>query len=302
MGKSDLGFGAILLVAILCPRDGAGLYWSSMRVHWDISLKPDGGNFEPMPLTKDAAEKESWRILNVKDCLNDGKFNGFRYFKGEDLGFNLLFDANGYVAGTQMNLLKKELNGTPNTFRYDKVPAYVSDTIKGQGVYTLTVYFTDPEIICSGGRSAFSVWRYGMGTKLYIQTGPTPDFYYVPPTKRDKSVAENWSRSPCVPGMGFHGYYGTDIYQVTNCDYNFPYALNYESDHDGELRGFAFNAIGHCTSPRYEHSDVRGVYYIHGKNAAQCLVDVPSKATFCQLHVFLMEKPWEYTCPTDAPQ
>lgn len=71
-------------------------------------LKKDTTGYSPVPRTKSDAEINDW--VKVSDaCENNGQFNGFRYvYQKEDgtmdTSVSALYDANGVIAGLQMNV------------------------------------------------------------------------------------------------------------------------------------------------------------------------------------------------------
>ena len=77
-----------------------------------------------------------------------------------------IYDIQGYIAGMQSVVSKKF-----DTSQYDFENSgwYKEDTVLGEDVYLLTVYFTDPTKICSKGRSAKDFEDQGIANVLWFE-------------------------------------------------------------------------------------------------------------------------------------
>jgi len=182
-------------------------------------------------------------VLKDDMCNGSNLFVGKRYWIDNDPALILIFDINGYIAGIQTAVDKAT--------GYKPVAPMLGTYILDEGTYyTQTVYFVDPKIICSPGRSATDFANQGTGTDLYIQMGPSPttDLFVVPMNEYDIKGTK-WGYGKCFYMMGQHYWYNLTL--DMSCDNLVPYCLLYNG---GVLNAFCF-AIDYNVKPsdRYEH-------------------------------------------------
>ena len=65
------------------------------------ALRTTFGSFLPRPRTAAEAEAAGWQLLS--SCSEAGPFLGARYGLAEDNSIILIYDAAGYIAGTQVS-------------------------------------------------------------------------------------------------------------------------------------------------------------------------------------------------------
>lgn len=123
-----------------------------------------------------------------------------------------LFDVNGFIAGMQ-SPVPLEYTYNNQYFDYEGSTAYLKSTVAGVEVnkimfilysilifncndliqaYVTTVYFVDPSIICSTGRTQEQFDVDGTGTDILFQNGPSfaPENLIRAPYTEDEIVAE----------------------------------------------------------------------------------------------------------------
>ncbi|CAL1530361.1 unnamed protein product, partial [Lymnaea stagnalis] len=126
----------------------------------------DPKHFISLPRTAEAA-----RLAGFSEAFNCSSelsrmFRGISYVKESDQTVALLYDINGYIAGTQSivpNIV--DIHTAINRAPFVSYP---------EG-HALTVYFVNPAIICTTGRTAAEFNEQGTGTRLYLQINPFPD-------------------------------------------------------------------------------------------------------------------------------
>jgi len=285
----------ILPCILVLIANAAAIQWPDFRVTFGLNPAFSSWDFAILPRDVASAVADSngaWSAANAYDCTNGGKFNGIRANQGNDYTMSLLFDINGIIAGIQMNLLKSQV---PNTsFQYGSVPMFQSDSLGGNDVYTLTVYFTDPSTICTTGRTEADLTNVGTITQLWLQNGPSPSNSIPVPNDRATAIAQGWSKNNCFVGMGRHNFYQSEQFQATNCQQIRPIFLLFDTS--DTLIGFGFAAVGNFVSNRYEHPDAKAIKLIVGDGVAQCLLDDSTSPGLSTMHVYFDSKPYLFAC------
>jgi charged multivesicular body protein 7 len=207
-------------------------------------------------------------------------FQGLRYWKDDEPASILLFDKNGWIAGIQTSV--------PEYVKWVPSPTYLNSYILNETDHenrlTLTVYFVDPKIVCTG-RTPKQFAEEGTGTDLYIQNGSNPktDYQKIPMTQ-DEIKDTLWGHGKCIYNMGQHFWRG--VTKTMNCDDFFPFCLMYNK---GRLNAFCF-AINANVRPsaRYEHPDL-GEVKDFIEPVPDCMYSDPSFENTTSLHVYLSE-------------
>jgi len=276
---------AFLCLTIFLPQIHAFEFWNDLRVTFG---KTPTGNFNRLPRNTLDAEADGWKKRS-ESCENGGRFSGIQWIDPKDDGVALLFDTKGHVAGFQSLAPQSEVIDPASNFKYDKVPMYRNYTMNGINYFLITVYFIQPNLICSGGLKNGNL---GSESQIFFQTGPSDKYLRIGPKKRSE-VATGWTRNNCFPGMGWHNFYGVEKYEETDCTEVDPTCLLYnEKD---ELIGFCLRYEGKVTSPRFERGSNPVVKKIFG-NPPQCLLDVTERFGRRTIHVYFQNSPWEIKC------
>ncbi|GFR71423.1 hypothetical protein ElyMa_000353100 [Elysia marginata] len=214
--------------------------WDDLEVTWG-----QGGakSFMKQPRTVQEATDAGFVQVGSSVCGENGVYNGIAYVKDEDYSVTLLFDVNGFIAGIQHGIPKQDADTT----------GYPSEKIQPPMVlvedrYVLTAYFTDPNTICSSGRtrSVFNV--EGTGTDLWLQTGNTASEVTLIPYYQTGLNVTNWTEGKCFPTMGKHYWYNVTV--DMDCDTFYPVFLLYNG---GKLNSFGWALLTGLDSVNYEH-------------------------------------------------
>jgi charged multivesicular body protein 7 len=212
--------------------------WNDLRVTFGINPFSKW-DFDELP--RDASGDMQGFVLKDDQCASGkGMFAGKRYWYENDPAVQLIFDANGYIAGIQSSAPKTQWQPAANM---------LNKFILDEGdMYTETVYFVDPSTICSG-RTAEQYASQGTGTDLYIQMGPDPikDIFQVP-MDEDNIKTTKWGYGKCFWSMGQHYWY--NVTSDMSCANFVPYCLLYNNR---KLNAFCFSLNAALTSERYEH-------------------------------------------------
>jgi len=262
--------------------------WTDLKVTFGNPLT----KFNDLPRAAIDAEREGWSSMSNGDCSNGGSFNGHRYIFGDDTSLSLLYDNSGIIAGLQMNLLKAEIVLEPNSYEFENVAMFVSNTVKNQSAYSLTAYFVPPDSICKIKR--IPTIR-STGTQLVFQNGPTPAHLFEAPFMRPAAIAEGWTQNQCFVGMGAHNFYKVDEWQASDCNRVRPVFLLY--DVYDELHGFGFATITHASSEneRYEYPGSGPIKAILGE-APQCILDRADGIGLSTMHLYFVTRPAFINC------
>jgi charged multivesicular body protein 7 len=263
---------------------GSSGKWDGLRVTFNPKIW-DKYAFAKLPRTVDDAVAAKWTLKDSQCTSSSQNFRGRRYWLDNDPASILLFDKNGYIAGIQTSVPSAGYTPTP----MNKGSSFQQDG----DFWTLTVYFVDPSIICSTGRTADQFNADGTGTDLYIQNGTNPETMSIQiPTSEDDIKTTKWGSGKCLPTMGKH--YWFNVFDDMNCDNFFPYCLLYNG---GKLNAFCF-AIDHDfeTSKRYEHPSTSeaGMCCLH---TPQCMKNDPKyKNPQTTMHVYTTDSPYTNFC------
>lgn len=278
---------ALLVLALAVAVANADPTMNEFKVTFGVPFS--GVNYYvDLPRTEADAVAQQWTALSdFSDCTNGGKYNGHRYVLGSDNSISLLFDRQGQIAGIQMNVNATSVAGTG--YKYNEVPMYITDSIRGSPVYTMTAYFVDPSTICTVGRSYSQMVAQGTSAALYLQNGPTPATLITVPPQRAAAIDQGWTKNKCFVGMGYHNFYQSQKYQDSQCLAFRPAFLLYDAEINGYLRGFGLAALGNAFSinNRYEYPSSGAIKLIVGSdNVAPCLLEKADSPKITTMHVF----------------
>ena len=135
------------------------------------ALKTTFGSFWDQPRTSWDAESAGWILLG--SCSE--RFLGQRYGHPDDGSIILIFDDAGFIAGTQSVVPLDKVDSSLVDFT--RMPVYQLDTWFDVPAYLSTVYFTDTEIICNGGRTQQQFDSQGTGDRLIVQVILVKSFF-----------------------------------------------------------------------------------------------------------------------------
>jgi charged multivesicular body protein 7 len=203
----------------------------------------------------------------------------------------ILYDNNGMVAGVQARFPYSKTKSPTNTFKYDEVPMFQTETIDGEDYFVLTAYTVDPSIICGAGRSSDDLeTNFGTGDRLWFQNGPMPTDILTAPKIRQDALDAGYSDNNCFEGMGTHSFYKVEQYAADNCNTIVPMFLLY--NHANYLIGFGFSWTGRADSKYFEKPPALAVKTIVGKMAPKCLTDgaTSSGSGVSTMHVFFVRR------------
>jgi len=271
---------SILLVAFAVAAVSAAPEWDGLRTTW--SANPFGTyGFNAMPRTTSDVGKEGF-VLVDSFCGSDKKFRGNRYRKDGDAGFTLLFDKNGFIAGSQISVPKSAYTPPETTAGHP----FVDDG----DYYTLTTYFVDPAIICDPGRTMEQFGRDGTGDRLIIQNGTNAltDGISIPRDQADIEGKTMWTRGKCFWTMGLHFWYNSRV--EMSCDEWFPFFLLYNKNRLTAF-GYATPSVGKLTCPRYEHPSNFQAKTCCLEPFPDCFYTDPAFTVANTLHVYLIDSP-----------
>lgn len=171
-----------------------------------------------MPLTRGKAIADGWDLVGPEDSCDP--LYGYRYRKGSALGNTMLYSHRGEAVGMQWGYNSSVYPTYPCSNVGNK---YFQETERG--IQSVTVYFSDPQTLCSGGQKppAGSV-----GDRLWVRTsasGSGDDAFLALPLHIDQvtspaSGGTDWVTQGCLPsgelapqGMGQHYWYHSSKYQ-----------------------------------------------------------------------------------------
>jgi len=262
----------------------AGTTWPNLRV--TFGLNPFGHFFYPYPLTDEGAASEGWQ--KISSCGDDNPWFGNRYADPSDPSLVLIYDVNGYIAGSQNTLLESDVD--LNVFAFDTSPNYQSGEFNGKPAFFSTAYYVDPEIICEGGRSEAQFKSQGVGYRLLFQTA---DGYNAAPLSQDAAdETSDWFDHKCFIGMGDH-YIGFNYQPTQDCSEVFPVQLLFD---DGKLSGFVWQHYANLPGDKWEHPNTQAVSAIIDRYPT-CIDDFLDYPGLSTMHHFFHENPWFTLCP-----
>jgi len=257
---------------VLCGPDYDGL-----RVTFDLNPLNTWA-FNPLP--RDLS-KDNMHGYTFKDdlCATGNKFfRGKRYAYQNDTAAMLLFDVNGYIAGIQAAVPKSILNPSVQMQGHPAIDA-------GDDLWTFTIYFVDPSIICSPGRTAEQYATQGTGTGFWIQNGtdPVANSMQMPHNEADLAGSK-WLLGHCIVTMGNHYWYNPRTDQ--DCDEFFPFFLLYNK---GRINAGGFSLNRNLQSRRWEHPPLSSLSSFM-KPVPKCF-GTGDYTQFSSLHVWLTDWP-----------
>jgi len=246
-------------------------------VTWNLNPFSDYA-FTPMPRT--VGETAAAKFVQKDNfCGTDTTFRGIRYWTNSDPAVILLYDINGYIAGMQTSFLKTML---PSVSPYILGHPAVSEG----DYYTLTVYFVDPSIICTTGRTAAQYAANGTGDRLIIQNGTNALTTGLTIPMVESAVDQtSWTKGFCFWTMGQHYWY--NVTKAMDCDYFYPFFLLYNKQ---KLNAFGFAINAPLTSPRYEHPTTSEAGQFINP-VPDCFSTDPSFTKLSTMHVYMIDSP-----------
>jgi charged multivesicular body protein 7 len=267
-------FLVILICVLFAQLASTDPTWNDLRVTFGVNPL-DTWDFDEMPRDLHGNLK-SFTLKDNQCGVKGGQFLGQRYWYKNDPATILLFDVNGYIAGIQTSVLK--------TTGWIPSPIMLGKFVLDEGdAYTLTVYFVDPSIICTTGRTADQYNSQGTGTDLFIQMGSNPldtsNIFQVPLNEADIKQTK-WGFGKCFYLMGQHYWY--NVSSDMSCDNFVPYCLLYNK---GVLNAFCFAINDDLSSKRYEHPTPT-VAQGFMNPVPDCFYSTPSFQKLSTLHVY----------------
>jgi len=257
--------------------------WPNLRV--TFGLNPFGHFFYPYPLTVSEAVGEGWELIS---SCGDDTWMGYRYADPSDPSLILIYDVNGYIAGSQSGLLKTYCD--EESFPFSSNPNYQSGEFYGSPAYFTTAYYVDPAIICEGGRSEAEFKSQGLGDRLLFQTAN--GYYAAPMTKNEANSLSEWNDHFCFIGMGDH-YIGYNYQPSQDCADVFPAQLLYNN---GNLHGFVWQHIAALPGDKWEYPDANAIAAIIDRPPT-CLTDLIDYPGLSTMHHYFHNNPWFTVCP-----
>ncbi|XP_071090188.1 uncharacterized protein [Haliotis cracherodii] len=271
-----------VVLLTFCVGVAAGFWgtpdWNHLKVTWDAADCYSSRGFADMPRTEKDAWREGWTMIS--DCDDTPKFAGKRYVKDGDTAVVLIYDVNGYIAGIQAGF-------PPQPNNYPSPTLQNHPFVEDDGKQYITVYFTNPSGICSGGRTSDMFESEGTGSDMYIQNGTRPsDSTKVP--KLERNIGSTlWTKGHCFRTMGQHYWY--NLRKDQSCDEFFPMFLLYNQ---GILDGFGWAFLANLTtSTRYEHPRMTAFGYFLDP-VPDCLYTQTSGTT--TMHIYMSDPNYSF--------
>jgi len=262
----------------------AGTTWPNLRVTFGLS--PFGHFFYPYPLHDYEAIKDGWE--KISSCGDDTPWFGNRYADPSDPSLILMYDVNGYIAGSQNGLMKSDVD--LNIFNFETSPNYQVGEINGETAYFTTAYFVNPDSICEGGRSEAQFISQGVGYRLLFQTA---NGFMAPPLSQDAAdETSEWFDHKCFIGMGDH-YIGYNYQASQDCSEVFPAQLLFD---DGKLSGFVWQHLADLPGDKWEHPTAQAISAIIDRHP-DCLDDILKYPGLSTMHHYFHDNPWFTLCP-----
>ena len=259
--------------------------WTDLKT--TFGLNPFGDYFLSRPRTVMAAEEAGWQLM---DSCN-GMFNGHRYGDPSDPSLVLIYDDAGYIAGVQSGVLLEYTDET--LYPFSSRPVYNLGDFFGTPAYFTTAYFTDPAIICAGGRTNDQFNAQGTGDRLLIQTGPTADTVLsIPLTQAEADMSDIWYDHFCFLGMGDH-YFQFNYTPDQDCKDTFPVQILYDQ---GVINGFVWQHLANLPGSKWEHPDATAVEALIDRPPT-CIFDVLEDPGLSTMHHYFYSYPWLTLCP-----
>jgi len=285
-----LGCWIPLLSSLLCNENSqttASSKWPHLKTTYGLPNPFGGVAFHERPFTAAEAASKGWRLM---DSCN-GIFAGHRYGDPDDPSLVLLYDDHGYIAGVQSGLLVSHVE--EDDYPFSTSPVYQLSDSFGMAAYFTTAYFTDPAVICNGGRTEAQFNAQGLGDRLLIQNGATPDTVIsVPLTQAEADADPMWYDHLCFLGMGDH-YMTFNHQQDQDCDTMFPVQILYNH---GQINGFVWQHLANLPGDKWEHPDQLAIRAIVDKPPS-CLMELADTVGLSTMHHYFHAMPWLTTCP-----
>jgi len=281
-------FLALCLFAVVSTANGiffGGQAWDGLRTTW--SLNPFNNNaFQGMPRDRSTDSMNGFVQKDNFCTSTNTQFRGKRFWESSDPSLVLLFDINGYIAGMQSMILQSQYPTPPPISTNFAIQSF-TDTDETK-YWVLTVYFVDPSIICTTGRTAAQFSSQGTGTGLWIQVGPNPlkDTVQMPLLESDLPSTA-WVKGKCFYTMGQHYWY--NVSTGMDCNYFFPYCLLYNS---GKLDAFCFATNANVQDKHYDDPHpTPSILSQFMTPVPTCMSTNPSFAAYTTMHVYMNDWP-----------
>uniref|UniRef100_T1ISJ9 Uncharacterized protein n=1 Tax=Strigamia maritima TaxID=126957 RepID=T1ISJ9_STRMM len=253
--------------------------WKELRVSY-ANNKSDEFAFNRMPFTRVDAEKTNWKQIGGTNASCAGV--GYRYRQDNDPAVVPIYAENGIIVGLQTGYPESQMKSEKLIAWYKQQPMFEVEHPEydpSETLYTLRVYFSNPDYICDKD------FKY------------VHNFYYINGTKKvsvpheASKLDKIWVKARCNPGKGWHYY--DQMPKDLNCDYFQPFFPMY---HNETLVAFAFVSFGKFDSKRYGKNEY------HPNTQYKGLIDVVPDCLYTvgynltTLHGYMIEKPWEIKC------
>jgi len=279
---------ALRLLPLLCLASAD--YWPGFKTTFG-PVPGVGDAFKDRPRTATDAEAAGWQLI---DSCN-GVWLGSRYGDPADPSLVMIYDVAGYIAGVQSGLRLADCDLSVNPV--DTMDAYQtleSDSdFFGEPVYFTTVYFSDPAVICNGGRTEEDFQADGTGDRLTMQLGATPDTTMDVPLTQEAADADSvWYDHYCFVAMGDH-YLQFDYTPDQACTDPLPLQLIFN---EGVLNGFVWQHIATLPGTKWEHPDINAIGVIVDRPPT-CIPELIAYPGLSTMHHFFYDTPWLTVCP-----
>jgi len=237
------------------------------------------GVFDSLPLNITEAKRQGWEGPEDPNSC-DPNFGLSFQFEG-DVGLFLLYGADRALYGVQAGIITQPPQ--PVTPPWE-------DT--NNGLWTLTLFFRDPALICSNTNQMAEKEEedsVSIGDRLVLRHGSTGRFIDFPLLEKD--LDPDWVRAPCIYTLGTH--YWLNVSMTMDCNEFYPLGLMY-NDY-GKLDGFVITSTTLAgPSDRWEHpypAELQSWFY--PSSDPSCLYK--GNLNISTMHFFTRDPEWN-TC------
>jgi len=272
-------FVGLVVVALICAANGIRLDGFRAKHAWSSALKDTESFFDIPRNVKDA---EAAGFLPVARATENGMEVSMRCLQN-DVRVCPLYDKAGYIAGMQIAIPMKDLDGIP----YDISTKMVLKTIQGDDYWTTSHYIVSQETLNSGGRHGPLDETVQF---LWVQNGHQ---LMQIPTSESELSSTLFKKQNCIPNMGTHYYY--NMTEELDCNKLFSY---FPLVKEGRVIGLGWQIIGKTTErdrPWFESPPARAVEMTI-PSAPPCLQDWAKTYEVTSLHMYYIDTPWKIKC------
>ncbi|XP_066909812.1 uncharacterized protein [Halyomorpha halys] len=211
------------------------------------------------------------------------------YCQKNDPRVCFMYDRKGNVAGAQISFLKSDTaNIKKEDYDYESIKEYIKTNFFNIPAYSSRVFFTNPEKLTEKGRenteeTAEGLWAYLGGKLVEIQRKE--------PTGTKMG---DFDRQGCYPGLGQHYVYKFN--KNSSCIRQYTLFPLYAQ---GGLIGCGFAAPAKPSKLRTDWYTIPTSEAIKQflPNLPKCSGDLGLKYGNIAVIVFLVESPWNISCP-----